>query len=315
MASNFGISELRSKFDRWRNTRKDDRETTELQGEAGALSVHVVDDPERAFTLSMMLESLVIPKLIADGGNPSGRLSSQGLAESEGTDRRRPIDTHDVIAFTQLTLNSEAATLLDFVDNCLATGNSIDAIYMELLAPSARRLGEFWEQDSKDFVDVTMALWRIQETMRELSLRVPASPREGHGQRSALFSTLPGEHHTFGTTMVGECFERSGWDTDVLVAPDGSELRQRVANNFYDLVGLTVSCDCPSDRLSSLVATIKSISKNTKTRVMLGGKHINEHPELIDQCNADGTATDAQSALSVADELVPLKTGVHATLI
>lgn len=310
MATRFGISELRSKFDNWRHGRK-----PEDQAAASALTPNniqtephvcqIVDDPQGALDLSVLLENLVIPKLIADRDNPKNRVSEQGLAETVGTDRRRPISSKDVEAFSALTLDANAGTLLDFVDNCLATGSSVEAIYVDLLAPSARRLGEFWEQDSEDFVDVTMGLWRIQEILRELAMRVPPPASQLQERRSALFSTMPGEQHSLGTLMVAECFQRAGWDTDVLIEPSQSELTAKVASRHYELAGLTLSNDCPRAALSSLITSIKAVSSNSGICVMIGGRFVIENPDIVAQCKADGTATDAQTAIALADALVP----------
>ncbi len=307
MASVFSMKELRSKYVDWRSGRKNDaaRELDETAAEPHVCTI--VHDPKGAFDLSVLLENIVIPKLIAGRGKPSRRIGKQGLAETIGTERKRPISAEDVEAFTDLTLNSEASELLDFIDNCLATGSSVEAIYVNLLAPSARRLGEFWEEDSEDFVDVTMGLWRIQEVLRELTLRIPPSGKPGQGRRSALFSTMPGEQHSLGTLMVAECFQRAGWDADILMEPTRSELTGKFAGRHYDLVGLTLSNDCPSEEIAGLVSSIRSVSKNSGVCVMLGGRLINENPDLVRACGADGTAPDAVTAIELANRLVPLE--------
>lgn len=310
MATNFGISQLRSKFDDWRQSRTDEDNDDEGIDEADASQSSrfpylVSNDPKEAMDLSILIENLVIPKLIAERDNQSIRLGEQAIAENVGTDRRRPITQQDVHAFTALTIDAEASKLLDFVDNCLATGSSVESVYVELLAPAARILGKNWEDDTGDFVDVTMGLWRIQEVLRELALRIPPTSSSGHGQRSALFSTMPGEQHSLGTLMVAECFQRAGWETDVLMEPSQSELTGKFADRDYDLIGLTLSNDCPTGTISGLINAIRAVSKNPKVCVMVGGRFINENPGIADECGADATAVDALSAVNLADSLVP----------
>ena len=41
-------------------------------------------------------------------------------------------------------------------------------IFLDLLAPTARRLGEMWETDTTDFANVTLAVSRLQRIMRHL---------------------------------------------------------------------------------------------------------------------------------------------------
>ncbi|WP_373490405.1 B12-binding domain-containing protein [Parasphingorhabdus sp.] len=262
-----------------------------------------------------MIQNLVIPKLIADRPEPGYRLVEQQRSPENSSQNSRAITAQDVEEFSQLSTRSDARELLDFVDRCLANGSSVDSIYVDLLAPTARRLGEYWESDERDFVDVTMGLWRIQEILRELTLRIPPPAVAGFGQRSALFSTMPGEQHSFGTLMIAECFYRAGWDADILIEPSQSELIGKFADRHYDLIGLTVSLDCPKAHLSSLVSAIRSVSSNPGTRIMMGGRVINDDPGLIEECGADATAADAPSAVKLAETLVPLKANIFESLI
>lgn len=306
MASVFGYAGLRSKLSDWRvqRGRSNGSRLKAVQSEAAA--VETLRRSDQQIDLSMVLENLVIPKLIAECAQT--RLSARAATlQSADRPRQRAISAADVAEFTRLCVSEDAPSLLDFVERFLSAGNSVEAIYIDLLAPAARKLGEYWEADSEDFVGVTMGLWRIQEVLRELTMRIPPTTRSGSGIRSALFSTMPGEQHSFGTLMVAECFERAGWQADVLIEPGQSELTAKIARHRYDLIGLTVSCDCPSAILSGVVTAIKAVSSNPAVKVLVGGRAINEQSALVEECGADGTAIDASSAVVLADRLVPVK--------
>lgn len=306
MATMFGISGLKSKLDGWIAFRRNDLVEELARPESGFDTFTVADSHDEDYDLSLLLENLVIPKLIADRNSGDRQRPAPPLLQAGKTSRQRAVTEADVLEFTRLAVTGEAPELLDFVDHILESGNSVETIYIDLLAPAARKLGEYWEDDSEDFVGVTMGLWRIQEILRELTLRIPPKSRPGHGQRSALFSTMPGEQHSFGTLMLAECFQRAGWETDVLIEPTQSELTARCAKRHYDLIGLTVSRDCSTGTLSSVVTTIKAVSSNPHIRILVGGRVINEQPELVDECGADATAIDAISAVTLADRLVPV---------
>ena len=289
------------------NSRAEDRERTKIPEKDG------IDNA--GYELSLLIQNLVIPRLIADRQEPGYRLSEQNPSPQHKSGTSGTITPQDVEEFSLLSTRSDARELLDFVDKCLANGSSVDSIYVDLLAPTARRLGEYWESDERDFVDVTMGLWRIQEILRELTLRIPPPAIAGFGQRSALFSTMPGEQHSFGTLMIAECFYRAGWDADIMIEPSQSELIGKFAGRHYDLIGLTVSLDCPKATLSGLVSAIRSVSSNPATRIMMGGRVINDDPGLIEECGADATAADAPSAVILADLLVPLKADTFESLL
>lgn len=314
MATVFGISGLKSRLDGWRASRRSPESTEDELVHPAVAAFALQGRPHDDGDLSLLLENLVIPRLIADRDKPANWFDMAELSQPRDCKQRRVITDADVEEFTQLSLNEDAHVLLDFVDHCLETGSSVETIYVELLAPAARKLGEYWEEDSQDFVGVTMGLWRIQEILRELTLRIPPKSHPGHGQRSALFSPMPGEQHSFGTLMVAECFQRAGWDTEVLIEPTQSELTAKFAKRHYDLIGLTVSCDCSTGALSSLVNTIKAVSSNPHIRILIGGRVINDRPSLVVECGADATAIDARTAVELADRLVPVKTEYFETL-
>ena len=301
MASVFGISGLMSRLDSWRGARKNAESPTAFaENDTGVPHLELVRNDSRV-DLSLLLENLVIPQLIA------GDKKAERVMPDKPTAPQPRIDDELIDQFARLSVEGDTRSLIEFVDRRLDAGSSTESIFVDLLAPAARRLGQYWEDDSGDFVDVTMGLWRIQEILRELTVRVPPDLRSGHGTRRALFSTMPGEQHSFGTLMVAECFLRAGWETDILIAPTAQEITHRAAEVKFDLVGLTVSNDCPTATIRSLVSSIKSVSDNPQVRVLLGGRVINETPDLVEACGADGTAIDAPSAVELAERLVPAR--------
>ncbi|MEM6857442.1 MAG: cobalamin B12-binding domain-containing protein [Pseudomonadota bacterium] len=219
-------------------------------------------------------------------------------------EENRTIDASDAERFAALPLKLEAPGLLEEVDRFLEQGVSVEEMYLELLAPAARRLGEMWDADECDFVDVTMGLWRLQEVMREISARFPPQAAQTGAPRSALFCPIPGDNHSFGAQMIEEVFARAGWQTEVLLKPERRDLLDYVARTPVDLVGLTVSRDCPAAALSSLIKGIRGVAINPHLSVLVGGHVINSNPGLVAEIGADGTGADARAALQVSERLV-----------
>lgn len=209
----------------------------------------------------------------------------------------------DVENFAPLTLTAEADTLLDYVEALIARGVSVEAVMVDLLAPTARELGKYWEADRCDFVDVTMGLWRLQEIVHELSACLPASTRGGTRWR-ALFTPMPGDQHSFGAILLDEIFAREGWFTDRLGDVSTSELLDRVAADAFDLVGLTDGSESHMAALPSLIEAVRHVSANPHVRVMVGGRIFVEAPARATEVGADGTAPDARIAVQVAGRLV-----------
>lgn len=257
--------------------------------------------PDEGDSVNTIIESEIIPRLLMAHG---GGLGGAGEGARARLRRGRGISPEDVSRFALLPLRLEAASLIEEVDAFIAEGVSVETICIDLLAPAARMLGEMWDRDECDFLDVTMGLWRLQEVMREIAARSPAELGKLCTPRSALFSPMPGDQHNFGTLMIEEVFARGGWRSEALVRPERRELLDRLARQPYDLVGLTLARDCPSAALANLIKAMRAASANPQIMVLVGGRMINENPGLVIEVGADGTGVDALAALEVASALV-----------
>jgi methanogenic corrinoid protein MtbC1 len=256
-------------------------------------------DVEYARSLSRLIESEIIPRLlVAHATGPHGD-------SDVGAERSAVISDEEVKAFAPLALQVEADELLDYVDGLIARGVSLDSLLVDLLAPAARQLGEYWEDDLCDFIDVTMGLWRLQEVVHEVSARMPHDHDRPFGQeRRALFASLEGDQHSFGTVVVDELFCANGWLTDRLSEATTVELLERVRDEWFDLAGLTITCDCHIAPLPAIVRSIRGSSRNPRICVMVGGRVFADNADLAASVGADGTAPDARVAVRVAGELV-----------
>ena len=250
---------------------------------------------KRIISIDSLIEGDIIPRLL---------LAHREEKAAAAPSTNPPITRQDIERFAPLPLELEADKLLLEVDQFLARGVSIESVFVDLLAASARFLGESWERDDCDFVDVTMGLWRLQEVMREIALRSPTLVRSATAAPRALFAPIPGDQHSFGALMVDEVFSHAGWQSEAMFEPQRHELLRCVGASHFDLIGLTVSCDCPSGALADLITAIRSVSRNAAIRVIIGGHSVNADPGLVARVGADGTAPDAQSALVLAERLV-----------
>jgi methanogenic corrinoid protein MtbC1 len=250
---------------------------------------------QQADTVNAIIETEIIPRLL---------MAHSGSDKRPRSRLARTITPDDASRFALLPLRLEAASLLEEVNAFIAKGATVEAICLDLLAPAARMLGEMWERDECDFLDVTMGLWRLQEVMREVAARAPAGFAGVAPPRTALFSPMPGDHHNFGTLMIEEVFARGGWHSEALVKPERRELLDRLARQPFDLLGLTLARDCPSAALGNLIKAVRNVSANPHIIVLVGGRMINEDPGIAIEVGADGTGADALAALDLANSLV-----------
>ena len=245
------------------------------------------------FALMRLVEGEIIPRLLLVHRGDRTRNAGGPAA----------IDSDMVERFAVAALTTEAYGLLAEVDALLAQGVAVETLFLDLLAPAARHLGVLWDNDICDFVDVTMGLWRLQEIVHELAARVPGAA-ERRGARRALFAGVPGAQHGFGTIMVDEFFRRAGWATRCEPVVTEAALLGAVADEWFELVGLTASCDDHLTPLPQLIAEIRARSKNPRVGIMVGGPAVNAHPARAATCGADASAADGREAVLVAEALL-----------
>lgn len=250
-------------------------------------------------SLASLVEGEIIPRLMIAHG--------LGTADPRPAVRTDVVSAQDVDTFAPMTLRLDASALMIEIEALLARGVSGETILVDLLAPVARQLGTWWEEDRCDFVEVTMGLWRLQEVVRELCVLTPVPGAPG-GARRVLFAAMPGDQHGFGALLVDEMFRRAGWSSDVAIDASISDLLEAAGRTWFDVIGLTVSCDCHIARLTSIILSLRSVSRNPQLRVLVGGRVFAIDPSLADVVGADGTAPDARDAVALADRLVDAAT-------
>lgn len=272
--------------------------------------------------MSSVIERDIIPRLLQS--HRAGPFPPGLLAAAEGALARAPAPGPDASAAPPApeaapALEVEAERVMELVrhltapeeeavdaylDAVLEGGISCEAVYLDLLAPAARRLGAMWEDDSCDFVEVTVALGRMQRVLRSLSHLFLAGAAGQQPAGRIFLTCLPGEQHTLGLVMVAEFFVRAGWWTDLGHPVSEADLLQSVRGEWYDVVGVSMACDGSLPRLKREVQAIRRASRNPAVRLMVGGRAFDADPALVRRVGADGTAGDARQAPAHAAALL-----------
>lgn len=258
---------------------------------------------ERVNKLLRAIETEVIPRLVL-AQRSVARPPPRGLVAGD-----EPSDD-EVSHFANLVVARDFTVAAAFVEGLRTRGLSTESLFLDLLSPAARLLGEMWSADACDFTQVTVGLCRLQQVLHELS---PAFHNEG-GQEPAtrspdhrvLLAPIPGEQHTFGLYMVSEFFRRAGWDVTTGTARTGRELEAMVRTESYAVIGLSLSHERYLERLAGLTRDLRRHSRNRGVGILVGGPLFVRNPELVTLVGADATATDGREAVRQAEDLLAL---------
>lgn len=288
----------------------DDARNERFSGRDGALLHEDASERRGGHSLSLApgLGAGVIGlvRTIEDEILPRLKVAITGVTGEGGP---HPLPTYEQVGeLARLSITREDQASLEYVEGMLQGGMPIEKIYEGLLVPAARRLGEFWSEDAYDFSEVTVGVLRLQKIQRALSRQLrqsgasfAATAVSLAAQRRALILPLPGEQHSFGSSIVQDFFARAGWMVDGYPLASESELASTVRAEAYDMVGLTLSRDDRLQELASCVGLVRRASRNKSVIIAVGGPPFVADPLRASAVGADATGATAAEAVAAVD--------------
>lgn len=264
---------------------------------AGTAAPSAVDDADgHTAWLLQTIEAEIIPRLmlVHQMAHPASP-QAQAARMVPGPD--------DVAVFADLVLAHDAADSAAWVEARRADGMALDTVYLDLLAPAARLLGDLWSDDQIDFTQVTLGLWRIQQVMYDLSPTFQRpSDAVGAGGRRAMLVAMPGSQHSLGLFMVAEFFRRAGWAVWSEPLASADDLLHAVRTEWFDVIGFSIGTERQASDLASVIRQARAASRNPGVAVMVGGPLVRESPASVAELGADLVATDAPQAVARAEQ-------------
>jgi methanogenic corrinoid protein MtbC1 len=246
------------------------------------------------------IEAEIIPRLMLAHRAPRDAVSLANAVDC------LPPCSDDVAEFARLVLSEEVPTLVARAHALRNQGLPLDAIYLHVLAPAARHLGDLWLADVADFTEVTVGLCRLQQLLRELGAEFTSEDAQLLSGHRALVVPVPGEQHAFGAQMVAQFFRRAGWEVHSEAAAENAQVIRLARREAFDVVGFSISRESAVPALATLIGAVRRASRNRRVCILVGGTLLLSHPELVPAVGADATAKDGPQAVEQAETLLGL---------
>lgn len=272
-------------------------------------------DVETAFAgdvaslLSRLVRRDIVPNLItanrvigdeALGSSPSSRPSAEPSAWHDGgfNAERGERDLQfsaghirmvDVARFVRLLRGAGSDAAPALIEVLMARGIPRTELYLELLGPAARLIGDMWLDDECSFADVTMVVGRLHNILNSLRGEYPDAGLDVAARGAAptiLLSAAPGDQHSFGIAVVDAVFQDAGWKTCLSYTNDAEDLLDMVKERTFDAVGLSLSNDALADVLRATIMQMRGVSRQRDLLVLVGG-HAFQAPALWTYVGAD----------------------------
>ncbi len=208
----------------------------------------------------------------------------------------------EIAELAKLVMGPDNDDAINYVLKLKDGGVSLDDLHAELLEPTARMLGELWDEDKADFVDVTIGVSRLQRLVHAFE-RLGQVP-DYDDKRRVLLAATPGEQHSLGSAIVQKFLRAGGWHVWTCASPDIAEPAEIVAKQWFGLVGFSLGCDVHVESLKDAITLVRERSLNPKIGIMIGGAAVTQDPDLVNKVGADGTAANGPAAVILAKKLL-----------
>lgn len=202
----------------------------------------------------------------------------------------------------RLILGPDNADAFNYVTSLRDAGLSIDNLYLELLGPTARYLGDHWDEDKIDFLDVSIGLIRLQRLVRAFAGVDDDAPYDE--KYRALILATPDGQRNLGNSIVQQFFRVAGWHVCSGAVSEVSALGDIVAQQRFGIVGLSISAEKHLESLRRSIEIVRNSSINKDVGVIVGCPVFKGRPELSLEIGADSTAINAPAAVILAKQLL-----------
>jgi MerR family transcriptional regulator, light-induced transcriptional regulator len=212
--------------------------------------------------------------------------------DRRGQSRERRIQqmVHCLVAGDELAADSVS-------DATLASGVDLPELYLEILAPALRRIGEQWANGELSVADEHRASTCAQRLLGRVGPRfVPRGRHRG----TALLAAPAGDHHGLPITMIADLLRHRGVEAIDLGADLPTDAIMQAARKI-DRLGVVGLCATTRGTTRALRATIKAVHDELDGVVVaLGGAAVTER--MARDLGADhfsgGDGREALAALS-----------------
>ncbi|MEJ7585263.1 MAG: B12-binding domain-containing protein [Acidimicrobiales bacterium] len=186
------------------------------------------------------------------------------------------------------------------VEAALASGASVEQLYLDIITPAMVSVGERWAVEDIDIGDEHRASAVVLRLLARLG---PRFARPGRYRGSVVLAGAPGEQHALPVSMLADLLTGEGYEVIELGAdvPPSSLAHMAGSVQRLSAVGVSVTTPGLDDNVRRAVASLRKRVPSVPILIGGGGIRDKEHASSL---GADCWAVDGRGALGVIEDLV-----------
>lgn len=226
--------------------------------EAYFIAPHIYQRPDvsdRQAKLATIVSTNIIPRLlrlhseiITDA--PPVKVLVEALAPSKA----------DISGFDDVLLGADLEAAAAYVTILRDWGLPMETLFVELLEPTARLLGEMWDRDACDFIDVRLGVARLQNLLAVFNNTHTVASLDD--RRQVLMAMTSGGQHQFRGQIVERFLLGGGKQVKTVMSGTIDDIVDAARAEWFAVANLTAGSDRQIDALTSTIAELRRQSKN-----------------------------------------------------
>ncbi|MFZ9015498.1 MAG: cobalamin-dependent protein [Ilumatobacteraceae bacterium] len=195
-------------------------------------------------------------------------------------------------------LVGDASGAWGVLESALASGSSIDEVYLEVLSPALQSIGARWAGGEIDIAIEHRATGIASRLIGRLGSRCV---RRGRSRGSIVVGSPSGERHALVVAILADLLRLEGWEVSDLGADTPAASFLLTAQSLDDLSAVGISVTNP-DSLASAAETCALLrDAGLSVPVFVGGQAVRDDAHAR-SLGADGFAADAASMIRLLQD-------------
>ncbi len=205
-------------------------------------------------------------------------------------------------SFLQALISGASQHAVGMVMPFVCTPRDLVPLYLHLLWPVMRRIGELWEAGRISVAQEHLASAIVGRLMAGFSMFRFQTERKPF---RAVVSAAPNELHEIGAWMVSDLLELDGWQVRYLGANTPERDLLEMLDSFQpQVLALSVTMPFHVPRALEFTRKLRETARFSKLRIMVGGGGVSAFGETLHSFGVDAMAPDAASAVRLANSWV-----------
>jgi methanogenic corrinoid protein MtbC1/DNA-binding XRE family transcriptional regulator len=181
-------------------------------------------------------------------------------------------------------------------------------IYMKILLPAQREMGELWMENKISIADEHLA---TEITLTQMNrLRPTMRPTKRHGHK-AVVTSVEGDQHYIAARVASDFLYVDGWDVDFLgPSTPAADLAVFISERKVHLLILSVTLADLTERAAYTIKKVKDLEHQPK--IIMGGHAIFSKEHAINELGADAFARDPLEICETARDLCSIPSRISS---